>query len=193
MTDIQSVRGWVDYQEKSSITAIYPGANWNEFGILYASLGLVDEVGEAFELIDSDNTAIARDKLIKEISDVLWYLSRVHVEWRLEFSGTEEVAFEVKYDTPGYSVYEMLSYMMTNAAKICGVTKKYLRDENYHLDHPSQEKRTQVQFYLGCIFNSLYNLLGILNVSLEDVMKVNLEKLYSRMDRGVLSGSGDNR
>jgi len=32
-----------------------------------------------------------------------------------------------------------------------------------------------------------------LNLSMEEVAKFNLEKLFSRKERGVITGSGDNR
>ena len=72
-----------DYQEKASATAIFPSDN----AIPYLTLGLTGEAGEVAELIKKsirdENGHIGdrrKQKLKKELGDVLWYLSQLSAE-----------------------------------------------------------------------------------------------------------------
>lgn len=104
------------YQTSALQTAIYPnqGANF-----VYPALGLVSEAGEVADKLkkvirdnDSVLTDEIRDKVAKEVGDVMWYVA--------------VLAYELDY-------------------------------------------------------------------SLEDIAQMNLDKLASRVQRGVIAGSGDNR
>lgn len=101
------------YQERAKATAIYPA----EHGLNYCLLKLNGEAGECAEaygkfLRGDFDIEILREKLQKELGDVLWYVSQAALE---------------------------------------------------------------------------------LDTSLEAIANMNLAKLKSRQDRGVLSGSGDSR
>jgi NTP pyrophosphatase (non-canonical NTP hydrolase) len=82
-----------EYQEKARTTAIYPEIG-KEF--VYPAFGLAGETGEVMETIkkifrDSKGkiNEETREKLKKELGDVLWYLSNLATE--LGFS-LEEIA-----------------------------------------------------------------------------------------------------
>lgn len=73
-----------DYQKSVKKTAIYPNQGEN---LLYAALGLAGEVGEVADKIKKvirDHQGILTDahrtELVKELGDVLWYLSSVASE-----------------------------------------------------------------------------------------------------------------
>lgn len=66
------------YQQMAKRTAVYP----KDQGLVYTALGLNGEAGEVAEKIKKilrDNNGVvspeARDALIKEAGDVLWYLA----------------------------------------------------------------------------------------------------------------------
>ena len=66
------------YQKRALKTAIYP----KELGLYYTALGLSGEAGEVSEKIKKlirDGT-LDRESLIKELGDVLWYLSALSNE-----------------------------------------------------------------------------------------------------------------
>lgn len=75
-----------EYQEKASQTAIYPNKN-SITGLMYCTLGMCGEAGEVSERVkklyrDHDG-AISEDMkkdIIKELGDVLWYLSGIAKE-----------------------------------------------------------------------------------------------------------------
>ncbi len=77
-----------DYQQRSRVTAIYPGAGRD---LLYPTLGLCGEAGEVAEkakkmLRDDEGvlTAERRAALAAELGDVLWYLAQLATEAGLD-------------------------------------------------------------------------------------------------------------
>lgn len=109
-----------EYQTESRKTALYPNVGDN---LPYLALGIADEAGEVAGKVKkfirdsgmksiSDLTLEQKEDLMKEVGDVLWYISQI----------TTEAGF-----------------------------------------------------------------------TLEDVAVKNIEKLHSRLERGTLHGSGDNR
>ena len=186
---------WRQYQEMASQTVAYPGAEWDHLGIFYATFGLVDEVAEVYEALDydPDTSVVVGDKLKSELSDCLWYVARIVVEWRLDWDALETEVKELQGKIEPRDLIESYHLMIVSAGNICGVAKKYLRDEGFHLNAPSQAKRTQVQFLLANALVGLYNMLYLLNLSLDELMQINLDKLFSRKKRGKLHGEGDNR
>lgn len=70
--------------------------------------------------------------------------------------------------------------------EVCEKIKKHIRDGRI-LDKEELKKE------LGDVLWYLSALSGDLDISLEDVAITNYNKLKSRMERNVISGSGDNR
>jgi len=75
-----------NYQNQSKRTAVYPNQNSMQ-GLQYVGLGLCGECGEVAENIkkairdDSGEITFERQEaLIKEMGDVLWYLSQIATE-----------------------------------------------------------------------------------------------------------------
>lgn len=73
-----------EYQVASRKTALYPNTGSN---FIYPTLGLVGEAGEVAEKIkkvlrDADGvlTDETREKITKELGDVLWYLAQLSTE-----------------------------------------------------------------------------------------------------------------
>jgi len=80
---------------------------------------------------------------------------------------------------------------------LCGETgevaekiKKVLRDKGGTLDETT---KTELKKELGDVLWYLSQLATELGLSLDDIAADNIEKLYSRLERGVIHGSGDNR
>lgn len=68
--------------------------------------------------------------------------------------------------------------------------KKILRDD---LGVVSDEKREELQKELGDVLWYLAQIATKFNIPLNDIAERNIEKTYSRNERGMTSGSGDNR
>ena len=82
-----------EYQKKAASTAIFPKVRES---YVYPTLGLVGETGEFAEKIkkifrDKNGKISKTDKeeIVKELGDVLWYLSQVAKELNISF---EEIA-----------------------------------------------------------------------------------------------------
>lgn len=76
------------------------------------------------------------------------------------------------------------------AGEVLGKIKKIFRDKNGVVDNETKEA---IEKELGDVLWYLSQLSTELGLSLDEVAEKNIEKLYSRMERGKLHGDGDNR
>jgi NTP pyrophosphatase (non-canonical NTP hydrolase) len=76
------------------------------------------------------------------------------------------------------------------AGEVAEKIKKVIRDKKGVIDN---RKKKEIEKELGDVLWYVSQLASELGLSLEEVAKKNIEKLYSRMDRGKLKGDGDNR
>lgn len=76
------------------------------------------------------------------------------------------------------------------AGEVCGKVKKLFRDKEGKL---TPEFIEDIKKELGDIFWYLSETCIKLGIDLNEVAEKNIEKLYSRKDRNVIKGSGDNR
>jgi hypothetical protein len=177
------VQSWEEYQQKASVTAIYP--HRGEFiGLLYTVCGLVGEARELFQSLS------IKDKGVKELSDNFWFFSQVCFEAGISiedvFVEAEELYSQKKY----FRIDEPALDIIDSVCTISEVVSKAVRDDNLIL---SKEKRSKIQFELANSMCGFFGLCKFYQTPWQDVAKINLEKLYSRKDRGKLGGSGDDR
>lgn len=76
------------------------------------------------------------------------------------------------------------------AGEVADKLKKTIRDDDGVL---TEEKRREVGKELGDVLWYAAQIASELDLSLDEVAQQNLDKLFSRKERGVISGSGDNR
>ena len=76
------------------------------------------------------------------------------------------------------------------AGEVADKLKKTIRDDDGVL---TEEKKREVGKELGDVLWYVSQVASELELSLDEIAQANLEKLLSRMDRGVIKGSGDNR
>jgi len=76
------------------------------------------------------------------------------------------------------------------AGEVAEHAKKTIRDDGGEV---SDERRAAIAKELGDVLWYVAQLASELGLELEDIARENLEKLFSRQRRGVLSGSGDER
>lgn len=86
-------------------------------------------------------------------------------------------------------VYPTLG-LVNEAGEVAGKLKKVIRDRNGIID---EECRQDIAKELGDVLWYIAQLAAELNLSLEEIAVKNIEKLHSRLERGTLQGSGDNR
>lgn len=65
-----------------------------------------------------------------------------------------------------------------------------MRDKNDQVD---EEIKKVIKGELGDVLWYVAQIATELDLSLDEIARKNIEKLYSRMERGTLKGDGDNR
>ena len=75
--------------------------------------------------------------------------------------------------------------MVGEAGEVANKVKKILRDNKFDRDDIAKELG-DVLWYMSAVCSDL-------NINMSDVAQANIDKLNSRLTRGVLGGSGDER
>jgi NTP pyrophosphatase (non-canonical NTP hydrolase) len=86
-------------------------------------------------------------------------------------------------------VYPTLG-LANEAGEVAGKIKKIFRDRGGVI---SEEDRQALKYELGDVLWYLTQICTELNLTLEEVAAANLEKLFSRLERGQIRGEGDQR
>lgn len=171
-----------EYYTKARETAKYPIKTG------YAFLGLVDEIDEVISLGKKPKDINA---LIKELGDVTWYIANICHDLNLSFTAVMNEASEQDgLPVPLFKEDEYTTYLYTafsRAAKTAGRAKKILRD-GY-----SDQKVDQIKKHITYLTKCLIAAAAKHDIEIEEIFKVNIDKLFSRKKRGVISGDGDNR
>lgn len=93
------------------------------------------------------------------------------------------------YNDADVIIYPALG-LLSEAGEVAGKIKKVLRDNNGHFDPVQREK---IADEVGDVLWYMAALCTDLGIGMETIAQNNLNKLNSRMARGVIGGSGDNR
>ena len=86
-------------------------------------------------------------------------------------------------------VYPTLG-LARESGEVAEKIKKVIRDKKGKID---EETSAEIKKELGDVLWYVSQLASELKLDLNSIAEKNIEKLYSRMDRGKLKGSGDNR
>lgn len=86
-------------------------------------------------------------------------------------------------------VYPTLG-LVNEAGEVAGKVKKLFRDKNGLI---SEEDRQALKGELGDVLWYLAQICTELDLTLTEVAEANLEKLFSRLERGTIRGEGDIR
>ncbi|PKM91668.1 hypothetical protein CVU82_00455 [Candidatus Falkowbacteria bacterium HGW-Falkowbacteria-1] len=86
-------------------------------------------------------------------------------------------------------IYPVLG-LVGEAGEVAEKIKKIIRDDDGIV---TEEKRGEIKKELGDVLWYLAQLSSEFGLELEDVASGNLEKLFSRLERNQIKGSGDNR
>jgi NTP pyrophosphatase (non-canonical NTP hydrolase) len=94
-----------------------------------------------------------------------------------------------EYPREAWLVYPALG-LAGEAGEVAEHAKKAIRDDGGTV---SEERRAAMSKELGDVLWYVAQLASELDLNLDEIAGQNLEKLFSRQARGVLSGSGDDR
>jgi len=144
-------------------------------------------VGDLFGLHQecSDNI----DDVEKEIGDCLWYVANVAEDIDTLFSEVlNRRTFEVCVDR--WDIDEALLELPVCAGVIAENVKKAIRDNDGEVSHA---RGANILKALRVLVTWLARLCSWYGVTLEECAQLNLDKLRSRAEWGVLKGDGDSR
>ena len=123
----------------------------------------------------------------------------VHLEKAWDFDSTlngyQELAATFDIYTAEHKFLAHILGVADEAGEVAGKVKKLLRDEGFSgkATDLTQEQRDALESELGDVLWYVAAVARDLNISLARVASENIAKLFSRRERGVLRGSGDNR
>jgi NTP pyrophosphatase (non-canonical NTP hydrolase) len=116
--------------------------------------------------------------------------------WRNAYDRAMELAeyqalsrHTAEYPREAWLAYPALG-LCGEAGEVAEHAKKAIRDDQGQI---SDERRAAMAAELGDVLWYVAQLASELELELEQIAQANLAKLRSRQQRGVLSGSGDNR
>ena len=95
-----------------------------------------------------------------------------------------------KYPSIGHPVIYPTLGLTNEAGEVAGKIKKIFRDKNGVI---GETERETLKGELGDVLWYLAQVCTELDLSLDEVAEHNIEKLYSRLERGKIGGDGDNR
>jgi NTP pyrophosphatase (non-canonical NTP hydrolase) len=173
------IKTWKDYQKQAITTAIYP----KKAKFLYPVLGLVDESVEFYEKIGGEGQLL-------EAGDCYWYIANICNDLDFDINSIYENATELEA-FEYVDIFDAGIDLIKCSAKICGITKKWLRDEGK--ETPSEDKMMEIEYELSEYMAACLFICDSLKVTWQEVAEINLDKLFSRQSRGKLQGSGDER
>lgn len=114
----------------------------------------------------------------------------------MEFEEYEREALRVKlyHDTEITPLFSKITYLFMGLSGETGELgeklKKVIRDKNCILE---EYDKSLIIKELGDIYWYLTAIMNELGITQDEVLKVNLEKIQDRIQRGVLQGNGDLR
>jgi NTP pyrophosphatase (non-canonical NTP hydrolase) len=193
------------YQEKAHSTS----KNTVIFGskLLYPFFGLCGESGELLEKVikiekdllnwtDTSWYTLHIEEMKKEAGDVTWYIAEICTQLGIKIEDLPKCE-PWKETTEKNNTLIMLSELSITSSKLMEKLKKMFRDGDVTSDSAIINDSTKKEI----IMKMLGEMMEILNAycktrlasSLVEVTQINIDKLFSRKERGVISGSGDNR
>jgi len=95
-----------------------------------------------------------------------------------------------KYPAIGHGVIYPTLGLTNEAGEVAGKIKKIFRDKDGII---GAAEREALKGELGDVLWYLAQVCTELDISLDEVAETNIEKLYSRLERGKIGGDGDNR
>lgn len=203
-----------EYQLQTRETAIYPEALTGSIGaITYVTLGLLDEMGEVLSCLTAGDSPIdlrtsglsdqeLHNHFLAEVGDVTWYLARLADEMSLELGNLlrdGDVEAFTKWPWPKREDPRWVREIQTLVhilPPVAGFVKKAIRDGHGILELKAFEgikQSLESALFAVAVTLTYFGQEKEVEVDLEKVLDMNLEKLFSRKERGVLGGSGDNR
>jgi NTP pyrophosphatase (non-canonical NTP hydrolase) len=149
-------------------------------------LGMVGESVEFFEKYR--DTRSEKTELIKELGDIIWYLTRICTHLNFD---TQRLLREARTRRSDQKItQQQILAIFFNIGKIAEVNKKAIRDKQGRLE---ESDTTNIKYKIINILEALDKICDAFETTYEEVAQQNLAKLLDRLKRNKIQGGGDNR
>ena len=110
----------------------------------------------------------------------------------MEFTEYQKLALKTALFPKKYKIIYSAMGLGNEAGEVLGKVKKWLRGDDGD-GEMSEERKLALKDELGDVLWYLAVLARDLNLDLDEIAKLNIDKLKSRKERGALKGDGDKR
>lgn len=110
----------------------------------------------------------------------------------MELNEYQKKALETAIHDEKHKIIYAALGLGNEAGEVLGKVKKWLRGDDGE-GEMSVERRQALKEELGDVLWYLAVLANDLDLELDDIARVNVEKLKSRKERGIIKGDGDKR
>jgi NTP pyrophosphatase (non-canonical NTP hydrolase) len=146
---------------------------------------MIDSAVEQYHMKHPDMSFKDTEAILSSVEEEEWLVTNC------ETLGTYQIeAMKTATYGKGNAIIYPTIKLNGEAGEVAEKVGKVLRDKNGIFD---TETREQIALEIGDVLWYCAALARDLGYSLDTVAKMNLRKLKSRKERGVISGSGDNR
>jgi NTP pyrophosphatase (non-canonical NTP hydrolase) len=153
---------------------------------------------ELKDSIDKNEAVIELDRAeqyllyacLNELRDFRWGDKNDFYEYQKQAIEFDTERFAIGQEAKWRGFVEKALGLSGEAGEVAEKIKKIVRDQNMNL---TEDDKEAIKLELGDVLWYLSAISFYLSISLEEVAKVNLEKLNSRKARGKIHGSGDDR
>jgi len=169
--------------------------------LFYCAACMCEEAGEVLEvtvrLTEEETLLCDHPDLIKELGDVLWYLTMAATSQAFPMSTMLEnlEELEADYEWPGFFAGSSRFYFATQlgyrASKVMGLVKKHYRDR--HVEGYEDLDYRALHDALRATLATLSFTGKLSGISLETIAETNYNKILDRVKRGTFHGTGSNR
>ncbi len=170
-----------DYKEIIKKTAVFP-QKVDNFGVSYLFLGLLGEIDEmssslnALYTFKGENQDELEKNVVKEVGDVFWYVTGLSNEMGLD---VEKIFSLESCELPKNYSFNVMAENI----------KKFYRDGK-------ELNKKVISDYLQCYIKAVMDNISKFksdNLTMENIMKTNYDKLMKRRETNTIHGDGDNR
>jgi hypothetical protein len=210
------IKNFPEYIKHARSTALYTDTTRMPAisGLMYSTLGIANEFCEFLNaamtyavIIDAETTDEDWNNLLAEAGDVFWYAANICCDIGVEEFEYTPINLPYVDDINDRVPTAVIIQTALNTGWLSGIIKKIYRDQSVDTlkEFPIIiEKPMQLENILTYVKTILNNTMILVYLAQRDeqvttmdlmqrIMSMNIEKLYSRRDRGVLHGSGDHR
>lgn len=111
----------------------------------------------------------------------------------MELNEYQKKAAKTAFYPEKYKIIYSSIGLINEAGEVMGKIKKWLRGDDGEGEEMSKERKLALKDELGDVLWYLAILSKDLGFKLDDIAKINIEKLQSRQKRNMLKGNGDKR